>query len=93
MAPGERRSGNRCRRCECGPPQLRDALRDDPASDALEPASPLPSSGDPVRTGDGIPIEDLGIPGIPYEMTKNDLMHSNKDLLAFCTRLLNDVGQ
>jgi hypothetical protein len=44
-------------------------------------------------TGDGIPIEDLGIPGIPYEMSKNDLMHSNKDLLAFCTGLLNDVDQ
>jgi hypothetical protein len=42
-------------------------------------------------SGDGIPIEDLGIPGIPYEMSKNDLMRSNKDLLAFCTRLLNDV--
>ena len=34
-------------------------------------------------TGDGIPIEDLGIPGIPYEMSKGDLMHGNKDLLAF----------
>ena len=30
--------------------------------------------------GDGIPIEDLGIPGIPYEMTKEDLMKGNKDL-------------
>ena len=33
-------------------------------------------------SGDGIPIEDLGIPGIPYQMTKDDLMSSNKDLLA-----------
>jgi hypothetical protein len=39
--------------------------------------------------GDGIPIEDLGIPGIPYEMTRRDLLESNKDLLAFCTDLLN----
>jgi hypothetical protein len=44
-------------------------------------------------TGHGIPIEDLGIPGIPYEMTRNDLMHSNRDLLAFCTRLLHEVDQ
>ena len=43
--------------------------------------------------GDGIPIEDLGIPGIPYEMTKDDLMKSNKDLLAFCARLLGEVNQ
>jgi hypothetical protein len=38
--------------------------------------------------GDGIPIEDLGIPGLPYEMTRADLLDGNKDLLAFCTRLL-----
>ena len=38
--------------------------------------------------GDGIPIEDLGIPGIPYEMSRDDLMADNKDLLAFCTGLL-----
>jgi C-terminal processing protease CtpA/Prc len=43
--------------------------------------------------GDGIPIEDLGIPGIPYEMSKEDLMKSNKDLLAFCTRLLGQSNQ
>jgi hypothetical protein len=38
--------------------------------------------------GDGIPIEDLGISGLPYEMTRTDLLDGNKDLLAFCTRLL-----
>jgi Peptidase family S41 len=38
--------------------------------------------------GDGIPIEDLGVPGLPYEMTRTDLLDGNKDLLAFCTRLL-----
>ena len=43
--------------------------------------------------GDGIPIEDLGIPGIPYEMTKDDLMKSNKDLLAFCSRLLGEANE
>ena len=42
--------------------------------------------------GDGIPIEDLGIPGIPYQMTKDDLMKGNKDLLAFCTGVLG-AGQ
>jgi hypothetical protein len=39
--------------------------------------------------GDGIPIEDLGIPGLPYEMTRTDLLDGNKDLLAFCTQLLD----
>ena len=34
------------------------------------------------------PIEDLGIPGIPYEMTRADLMNGNKDLLRFCTDML-----
>jgi hypothetical protein len=38
--------------------------------------------------GDGIPIEDLGIPGIPYEMTRADLMNGNKDLLGVCTGML-----
>jgi len=31
---------------------------------------------------------DLGIPGIPYEMTKDDLMQGHKDLLRFCTDML-----
>ncbi|MGA8247919.1 MAG: S41 family peptidase [Nocardioides sp.] len=38
--------------------------------------------------GDGIPIEDLGVSGIPYAMTRRDLLHDNSDLLAFCTRQL-----
>lgn len=43
-----------------------------------------------IRSGvaDGIPIEDLGIGGVPYDMTRNDLLHGNRDLLAFCTDLL-----
>ena len=43
-----------------------------------------------IRSGisDGIPIEDLGIAGLPYDMTKDDLLHGNRDLLAFCTDLL-----
>ena len=28
--------------------------------------------------GDGIPIEDLGIPGIPYEMTRRDLLREQQ---------------
>lgn len=38
--------------------------------------------------GDGIPIEDLGVAGIPYEMTKRDLIEANRDLHAFCAGLL-----
>jgi hypothetical protein len=38
--------------------------------------------------GDGIPIEHLGILGIPYEMTGADLMNGNKDLLGLCTDML-----
>jgi hypothetical protein len=38
--------------------------------------------------GDGIPIEDLGVAGIPYDMTRADLEHGNRDLLAFCSALL-----
>ncbi len=39
-------------------------------------------------SGDGIPIEDLGISGIPYAMTRNDLLKGNTGLLRFCRRLL-----
>jgi len=38
--------------------------------------------------GDGLPIEDLGVPGTPYAMTRRDLLQGNKDLLAFCIRQL-----
>jgi hypothetical protein len=77
--------------------QLRDALS---GTDHQQPRMPA-GTGFTIAfrrairsgTGDGIPIEDLGIPGIPYEMTKNDLMHSNRDLLLSCTRLLNEVDQ
>jgi hypothetical protein len=39
-------------------------------------------------TSDGIPIEDLGIDGIPYDMTERDLLRGNVDLVAFCADLL-----
>lgn len=46
-----------------------------------------------IRCGacDGMPIEDLGIPGIAYEMTLDDLLHENLDLIAFCANLLTGV--
>jgi C-terminal processing protease CtpA/Prc len=46
-----------------------------------------------VRSGaaDGVPIEDLGIPGIPYAMTRNDLQNDNADLIAFCAARLKDA--
>jgi Peptidase family S41 len=40
---------------------------------------------------DGVPIEDLGVSGVPYEMTRADLLHGNRDLLAFCTDLLTNA--
>lgn len=38
--------------------------------------------------GDGIPVEDLGIAGVPYDMTRDDLLRGNADLQAFCLGLL-----
>ncbi|MDQ1538285.1 MAG: hypothetical protein QOE58_2678 [Actinomycetota bacterium] len=45
-----------------------------------------------IRSGrsDGIPIEDLGIRGIPYDLTRRDLLEGNPDLLSFCARTLRD---
>ena len=39
--------------------------------------------------GDGLPLEDLGVAGIPYAMTRADLLDNNTDLLAFCADLLS----
>jgi hypothetical protein len=39
--------------------------------------------------GDGIPIEDLGITGTPYAMTRRDLLEGNRDLLRFCLATLD----
>lgn len=46
-----------------------------------------------IRSGpsDGVPIEDLGVPGIPYVMTEVDLLGENEDLVKFCARQLNGV--
>jgi len=39
-----------------------------------------------TRSGvsEGLPIEDVGVRGIPYAMTSDDLLKDNCDLLAFC---------
>jgi hypothetical protein len=43
-----------------------------------------------VRSGDaaGVPIEDLGVGGIPYAMSRRDVLGGNADLIAFCGQLL-----
>jgi len=43
-----------------------------------------------VRCGDaaGVPIEDLGVAGIPYAMTRRDVLEGNADLIAYCAELL-----
>jgi C-terminal processing protease CtpA/Prc len=45
-----------------------------------------------IRNGDadGVPIEDLGVPGIPYAFTRDDLLYDNRDLIAFCARQIPD---
>lgn len=37
---------------------------------------------------EGLPIEDVGISGTPYAMTRDDLLAGNVDLLAHCFKLL-----
>jgi C-terminal processing protease CtpA/Prc len=46
-----------------------------------------------IRSGDadGVPIEDLGVPGIPYALTRNDLLDNNRDLIAFCARQITGL--
>jgi hypothetical protein len=43
-----------------------------------------------VRCGDadGTLIEDAGVPGQPYEMTRNDLFGANRDLIEHCGEIL-----
>lgn len=45
-----------------------------------------------IRSGrsDGVPIEDLGIRGIPYALTRRDLLDGNRDLHSFCAQTLSD---
>jgi hypothetical protein len=37
---------------------------------------------------EGLPIEDIGIAGTPYSMTRDDLLHGNRDLLSACIAVL-----
>jgi hypothetical protein len=37
---------------------------------------------------EGLPIEDIGIAGAPYAMTRDDLLNGNRDLLSACIALL-----
>jgi hypothetical protein len=43
-----------------------------------------------TRSGpsEGLPIEDVGVEGIPYAMTRDDLLHGNVDLIAKCIAML-----
>jgi hypothetical protein len=43
-----------------------------------------------VRSGDaaGVPIEDLGVSGLPYAMSRRDVLDGNADLIAYCGQLL-----
>ena len=74
---------------------------DDQVLDALAPTSaalePLPAGAGftlsirrAVRSaaGEGTPIEDAGIAGIRYAMTRDDVRYGNRDLLEFCAAQL-----
>jgi hypothetical protein len=37
---------------------------------------------------EGLPIEDIGVAGMPYAMTRDDLLNGNRDLLSACIALL-----
>ena len=43
-----------------------------------------------TRSGpsEGLPIEDIGVAGAPYAMTRDDLLAGNRDLIAHCIALL-----
>jgi hypothetical protein len=72
--------------------QLRDALADTPFGFDTPPAGVgfTLSIRRAIRSGpaDGVPIEDLGVGGVPYDMTRRDLLDGNRDLLEFCASLL-----
>ena len=72
--------------------QLRDALADTPFAFDTPPAGVgfTLAIRRAIRSGpsDGVPIEDLGVGGIPYDMTERDLLDGNHDLLEFCAGLL-----
>jgi hypothetical protein len=72
--------------------QLRDALAATPFAFGSLPADVgfTVSVRRALRSGpsDGVPIEDLGVGGIPYRMTRRDLLDGNRDLLSACADVL-----
>lgn len=74
---------------------LREALADTPFELAAMPngAGYTIAIRRAVRSGaaDGIPIEDLGVGGIPYAMTREDLVSGNRELIEFCGGLLAGI--
>jgi hypothetical protein len=42
---------------------------------------------------EGLQIEDVGVAGVPYAMTRNDLLSGNGDLLLHCAKLLRQLPQ
>jgi len=41
-----------------------------------------------ARVNEGLPIEDVGVSGAPYAMTRDDLLNGNRDLIATCIGVL-----
>jgi hypothetical protein len=41
-----------------------------------------------ARASEGLPIEDVGVSGAPYAMTRDDLLEGNQDLIAACIAVL-----
>lgn len=41
-----------------------------------------------ARASEGLPIEDVGVEGTPYEMTLDDLLNGNPDVIAACVGAL-----
>lgn len=48
-----------------------------------------------VRAGDaaGVPIEDLGVAGLPYAMSRRDILEGNADLIDYCVKMLSGAPQ
>ncbi|MGE0880789.1 MAG: S41 family peptidase [Acidimicrobiia bacterium] len=72
--------------------EMRDALR---GSDVVLPALPdgvglsmAFRRATRSNASNGLPIEDVGVAGDPYDMTRDDLLESNRDLIAHCVALL-----
>jgi hypothetical protein len=81
--------------------RLMEEPEEPPVSDTVSPFEPLPHGGGMraavrrtlrVRDRAGIPVEDLGvIPDEPYQMTYDDLMHGNRDLIRKACEILADM--